>query len=81
MGTTGNTIFINGIILTFKSESCIQRNIRLDEMSVITKSVTSKKFFVEFCSIKSRITKEFFGLISGCFKKKSLSVGIKSFES
>lgn len=62
MGTTGNTIFINGIIPTFKSGFCIQRNIRLDEMSVITKSVTSKKLFVEFCSIKSRITKEFFGI-------------------
>ena len=27
MGTTGDTIFIDGIILIFKAESCIQRNI------------------------------------------------------
>lgn len=53
MRTTGDTVFIDSIILIFKSGSCIQRNIRLGEMSIITKSVTGKKVFVDFSSIKS----------------------------
>ena len=42
---TGDTVFVDGIILIFKSESCIQRNISFREMFVITKSVTGKKSF------------------------------------
>ena len=51
-------------------------------MFVITKSVTGKKALIELCGIESSITQEgFLGLIKGCLEKKSLSVGIKSFES
>lgn len=60
MGTAGNSVFINGIILIFKSGSCIQRDIGFGKMFVITKSVASKKILIEFYGIKSRITKECF---------------------
>ena len=46
-------------------------------MSVITKSAAGKKAFIEFYSIERNVL----GLIRGCLEKKSLSVGIKSFES
>lgn len=36
MRTTGDTVFIDSIILIFKSGSCIQRNIRMGEMSSIS---------------------------------------------
>ena len=72
---------IDGIIQIFKSGSCIQRNISFREMFVITKSVTGKKALIELCGIESSITGKVFGLIKGCLEKKSLSVGIKSFES
>ena len=62
MRTTGDTVFIDGIILISKSESCIQRNISFREMFVITKSVTDKKALIEFYGIKSRITEEGFGI-------------------
>lgn len=60
MGTTGDSVFINGIILIFKSGSCVQRDIGFGEMFVITKSVTSKKILIEIYGIKSCITKECF---------------------
>ena len=60
MGTTRNTIFIDGIIQIFKSGSCIQRNISFREMFVITKSVTGKKALIELCGIESSITQEGF---------------------
>ena len=58
MGTAGDSVFINGIILIFKSRSCVQRDIGFGEMFVITKSVTSKKILIEFYGIKSCIAKE-----------------------
>ncbi len=60
MGTAGDSVFINGIILIFKSGSCIQGDIGFGEMFVITKSVTSKKILIESCGIKSSIAKECF---------------------
>lgn len=81
MGTAGDSVFINGIILIFKSGSCIQRDIGFGEMFVITKSVTSKKILIEFYVSKAASPRNVFGLIRGCLEKKSLSVGIKSFES
>ena len=60
MGTAGDSVFINGIILIFKSRSCVQRDIGFGEMFVITKSVTSKKILIEFYGIKSSIAKECF---------------------
>ena len=62
MGTTRNTIFIDGIILIFKPGSCIQRNISFREMFVITKSITGKKALIELCGIESCISEECFGI-------------------
>ena len=60
MGTTRNTIFIDGIIRIFKTRSCIQRNISFREMLVITKSVTGKKALIKLCGIESSITQKGF---------------------
>lgn len=60
MRTTGDTIFIDGIILIFKSGSCIQWNISFRKMFVITKSVTGKKALIDLCGIESCISKEGF---------------------
>ena len=56
MSTTGNTVFINAIILIFKSGSYIQWNISFRKMFVITKSITAKKTLIKLCSIESSIT-------------------------
>ena len=70
MGTTGDTVFIDGIILIFKSGSCIQRNISFREMFVITKSVTGKKALIELYGIESSITEECFWIDQGMFEKE-----------
>ncbi len=70
MRTAWNTILIDGIILIFKSGSCIQRNISFREMSVIAKSAAGKKAFIEFYSIESSITKECFRIDQRMFGKE-----------
>lgn len=67
---TGDTVFVDGIILIFKSGSCIQRNISFREMFVITKSVTGKKALIELCGIECRISEEGFGLDQWMFEKE-----------
>ena len=60
MRATGNTIFINGIILIFKTRSCIQRDISFREMVIITEGVTGKEVLIKLNGIKSRISEEGF---------------------
>lgn len=67
---TGDTVFVDGIILIFKSGSCIQRNVSFREMFVITKSVTGKKALIEFCGIECSISEEGFGLDQWMFEKE-----------
>lgn len=67
---TGDTVFVDGIILIFKSGSCIQRNISFREMFVITKSVTGKKALIELCGIECCISEEGFGLDQWMFEKE-----------
>lgn len=81
MRTTGNTIFVYGVVRILKTGPCVQRNICFLEMSVFTKGVTGKKRLIKSYGIKSSITGKGLGLTSGCLEKKSFSVGIKSFES
>lgn len=70
MRTTGDSVFIDGIILIFKSGSCIQRNISFREMFVITKSVTGKKALIELYGIESSITEEGFRIDQRMFGKE-----------
>lgn len=60
MGTAGDTIFVDGIILIFKTGSCIERDICFREMFIITKSVAGKKIFIELQGIESSVSKECF---------------------
>ena len=60
MRATGNNIFINGIILIFKTRSCIQRDISFREMFIITEGVTGKEVLIKLNGIKSRISEEGF---------------------
>ena len=46
-----NAVIVDGIILIFKSEPGIQRNICFGEMFMITESITGKKIFVGFCML------------------------------
>lgn len=81
MRTTGNTIFVYGVVRILKTGPCVQRNICFLEMSVFTKGVTGKKRLIKSYGIKSSITEKGFGIDQRMPGKKSFSVGIKSFES
>lgn len=58
MGTVGDIILIDGIILIFESGSCIKRNICFREMFFNTKSITAKKTLIAFYDIKNCIAKK-----------------------
>ena len=65
MGTAGNTVCVDGIILIFKPGSCIQRNISFGELSIVTEGIAGEKLFIKFYGIESRIPKEGFGIGQG----------------
>lgn len=44
--TTGNPVFINGIVKVFKMYPGVQRNIGFLEVSASSKGITGKKFLV-----------------------------------
>lgn len=62
MGTAGDTVCIDGIILIFQTGSGIQGDISFREMSVETEGIAGQEIFIEFYSIECRISKEGFGI-------------------
>ena len=56
--TTGNPVFINGIVKVFKMCPGVQRNIGFLEVPAITKGIPGKKFLVQADRIKGGVTKE-----------------------
>lgn len=62
MRTAGNPIFIDLIILLFKTGSGVKWDISFTKVFIISESIAGKKLWVECCSIKSSITKESFGI-------------------
>src|SRR5699024_3432394 len=60
MRTTRDPVFIDSIILIFKTCSCIEWNICFLEMPVLTKSITGKKALIKQSGIESGISEEGF---------------------
>ncbi len=71
MRTAGNPIFINRVVLFFKTSPGIQWDISFIKVFMVSERITGKKFGIECRSIKSSIAKKkVLGLINGCFKKE-----------
>ena len=62
MRTAGNPIFINRVVLFFKTSPGIQRDISFIKVFMISERITGKKFGIECRSIKSSIAKKSFGI-------------------
>ena len=71
MRTTRDPVFIDSIILIFKTCSCIEWNICFLEMPVLTKSITGKKALIKLSGIESGISEEGFGIDQWSFGMKS----------
>ena len=60
MRTAGNPIFIDLIILLFKTSSGVKWDISFTKVLIISESVASKKLWIECRGIKSSIAKKSF---------------------
>ena len=70
MRTAGNPIFINRVVLFFKTSPGIQWDISFIKMLMISESIAGKKFGIECRSIKSSIAKESFWVNQWMLKKE-----------
>lgn len=75
MRTAGNAVIIDSVIDSFDFQFVFQRNISF------FKGCFQQQVFIYFNGIECRIPRKILGLISGCFWKKSIRIGINALES